>query len=78
MERACAVVVCRHACQFTFEDMQRHLLEFKIAQQYVPEHLVHLSELPMTASGKVQKFVLREKVARLLQDQREAARAKTD
>jgi cyclohexanecarboxylate-CoA ligase len=61
-ERACAVVVLRPAQQFTFDDMRSHLLQFKLAHQYIPEHLVVVTELPMTPSGKVQKYVLRDQI----------------
>lgn len=76
-ERACAVVVPREASSFTLEDMQRHLLNCRMAQQYVPEHLVLLHELPMTPSGKVQKFVLRKQVVELLIRRNEITDAKT-
>ncbi len=38
--------------------------ERRIARQKLPEHLTLLDSMPMTASGKVQKFVLRERLRR--------------
>jgi acyl-CoA synthetase (AMP-forming)/AMP-acid ligase II len=38
--------------------------ERRIARQKLPEHLTLLESMPMTASGKVQKFVLRERLRR--------------
>lgn len=40
--------------------MVGHLKAQQMAQQYVPERLEIVSELPRTPSGKVQKFKLRE------------------
>ena len=35
----------------------------QLASFKIPKHLVLMQEFPMTSSGKVQKFVLREQVA---------------
>ncbi len=59
-ERACAFVVPKSGQRFGFDDMARFMTEQKIARQYVPERLELLDELPLTPSGKVQKFKLRE------------------
>jgi cyclohexanecarboxylate-CoA ligase len=40
--------------------MAQFLSDLKVARQYLPERLEIVSELPMTPSGKVQKFKLRE------------------
>lgn len=63
-ERACAYVVPRSA--LTLEDVRVFLREQRIAPNYWPERLELLDQLPMTASGKVQKFRLREMIAATL------------
>ncbi|MGE0796915.1 MAG: AMP-binding protein [Lautropia sp.] len=61
-ERACAVVVLRPGTALDFEAMRRHLLSFELARQYLPEFLIVADELPMTPSGKIQKYLLRQQV----------------
>lgn len=58
-ERACAFVVPRPDKSFDFEEMTRFLKELHLAQQYFPERLEIRDKLPATASGKIQKFALR-------------------
>lgn len=58
-ERACAFVVPRAGQGFTFDDMQAHLKALGFAIQYWPERLELREALPSTASGKIQKFALR-------------------
>jgi cyclohexanecarboxylate-CoA ligase len=70
-ERACAVVVLRPSQALSFEGMHAHLLQFKLARQYIPEYLVVLDSLPMTPSGKVQKYVLRAQIETFLGQARE-------
>ena len=59
-ERACAFVGLHADEALTFEEMCRHLRDHGIATQYLPEKLVVRDALPRTASGKIQKFLLRE------------------
>jgi glutaryl-CoA dehydrogenase/cyclohexanecarboxylate-CoA ligase len=62
-ERACAVVVLKAGVDgFTFEEMRQFLSEKGVAKQYWPERLEVLPELPKTASGKIQKFQLRDQI----------------
>jgi cyclohexanecarboxylate-CoA ligase len=58
-ERACAFVVPKARQAFSFEDMQAHLKALGFAVQYWPERLELREALPSTASGKIQKFALR-------------------
>lgn len=58
-ERACAFVVPRPEKSFDFAEMTRFLKEQHLAQQYFPERLEIRDRLPSTASGKIQKFALR-------------------
>jgi cyclohexanecarboxylate-CoA ligase len=63
-ERACACVVLKPGVEaFTFEEMQQFFEDKGVARQYWPERLEVLSELPKTASGKIQKFQLRHRIA---------------
>lgn len=65
-ERACAVIVPRNGAAFDLARMRSHLESARLARQYFPEHLVVLDELPMTPSGKVQKFLLRKRVLEII------------
>ena len=59
-ERACAFVVPRDGASLSFAEMVAYLKAQQMAQQYIPERLELVTELPRTPSGKVQKFKLRE------------------
>ncbi len=62
-ERACACVVLRPGVEeFTFEEMKAFLADKGVAKQYWPERLEVLPTLPSTASGKIQKYKLRNQV----------------
>lgn len=65
-ERACAFVVLKSSQEFTFTDMICFLKEAGTATPFLPERLEIVGEMPRTASGKLQKFVLREMAARLV------------
>ncbi|MCH3002753.1 hypothetical protein K3W91_14720, partial [Listeria monocytogenes] len=49
----------REGEDFIFADMVGYLKSQRIAVQYIPEKLEIVAELPITPSGKVQKFKLR-------------------
>lgn len=59
-ERACAVVVPRPGARFDLAAMAEFLKSQKVARQYIPERLVLCDAMPVTPSGKIQKFRLRE------------------
>ncbi|WP_026380630.1 cyclohexanecarboxylate-CoA ligase [Afifella pfennigii] len=59
-ERACAFVTLKPGASFSFEEMVAFLEEQRLAKQYRPERLEIREALPATASGKVQKFALRQ------------------
>jgi cyclohexanecarboxylate-CoA ligase len=61
-ERACAVVAPAGGPP-TLPDLQRHLEELGMARSFWPERLEIVDELPKTPSGKIQKFVLRQRLA---------------
>ncbi|GAA5061791.1 cyclohexanecarboxylate-CoA ligase [Thermocatellispora tengchongensis] len=60
-ERACAVIV-PEGTPPTLEDLRTHLAELDMAKQYWPERMEVVDALPRTPSGKVQKFVLRDRL----------------
>ena len=68
-ERACAFVVPREAASLAFTEMQEFLLKSGVARSYWPERLELVDTLPMTATGKIQKFVLRERAKDLVETQ---------
>jgi cyclohexanecarboxylate-CoA ligase len=59
-ERACAFVVTKPDKTFTFEDMTAYFNECKLTNQYRPERLEIVEELPRTATGKILKYHLRD------------------
>lgn len=59
-ERACAFVVTKPGKTFTFEDMTAYFNEARLTNQYRPERLEIVDDLPRTATGKIQKYQLRE------------------
>jgi cyclohexanecarboxylate-CoA ligase len=64
-ERVCAVVVPAGAGEEppTLDELRSHLAALGMAKQFWPEQLVVKEALPKTASGKTQKFALREELA---------------
>lgn len=62
-EKACAFVVRRGDEPLTLDDLVSVLEQEGIAKYKWPERLELVGELPMTASGKVQKFVLEKQLA---------------
>ena len=62
-ERACAVVIPRGGQTITLEEITAYLERHELARQKFPERLELVSEFPMTPSGKIQKYRLREIVA---------------
>jgi acyl-CoA synthetase (AMP-forming)/AMP-acid ligase II len=60
-ERACAVVVPRPGSAPTLADINEFLKGRRISMQKLPEMLLLVDELPLTATGKVQKFLLRDR-----------------
>lgn len=62
-ERACACIVPKPGAPApTLESVQEYLRGKGVAKQYWPEKVVSMETLPATASGKIQKFHLRELV----------------
>lgn len=60
-ERACACIVPAEGSGLpTLESVREYLASKGVAKQYWPEKVVAMEDLPATASGKIQKFHLRE------------------
>lgn len=68
-ERGCLFVTLKDDAKLTFRGMVTYLKEQDLAQQYFPERLEVLGAMPRTASGKIQKFVLRDWAGRLAEKQ---------
>jgi cyclohexanecarboxylate-CoA ligase len=60
-ERACAFVTVRPGATFDLAACQAWMSQNQVAKQYWPERVECLASMPTTASGKIQKFSLREK-----------------
>jgi cyclohexanecarboxylate-CoA ligase len=65
-EKACAFITLHPGQTLTFRQLSDFLLGHNLAKQYLPERLEILDEMPRTPSGKIQKFVLRERVKEFL------------
>lgn len=72
-ERACAFVVLRKGAHLDFDRMQHYLFACQASKHYWPERLEIVAELPRTPSGKVQKYILRERARELRPYERGAA-----
>ena len=63
-ERACAIIKLKDPAQsLSFNELVDFLKTHNLAVQYIPERLEIWDEIPMTPSGKIQKFKLRELLA---------------
>ncbi|MCW2816137.1 MAG: o-succinylbenzoate--CoA ligase [Nocardioides sp.] len=63
-EKVCAYLVLADGVDsFTLEDLTAYLMEHSVATQKLPERLELVTEFPMTATGKVQKHLLRADIA---------------
>src|SRR5262245_11066509 len=63
VERACAFVIAKPGQTLTLEDVVAYLDDHRLARHKFPERLELVSEFPMTPSGKIQKYRLREAIA---------------
>lgn len=59
-ERGCAFIVLRPGTTIDLAGLQNYLREARMAKQFWPERVETVAELPRTASGKIQKFRLKE------------------
>ncbi len=61
-EIGCACIVPEAGQTLSLDDLREFLAEQQVTRQFWPEQVELLDEFPMTPSGKVQKFRLRELV----------------
>ena len=61
-EELCACVILRPGMQAGAEEI-RAFCQGEIAYYKVPRYVVFVDAFPMTVTGKIQKFVLREQIA---------------
>lgn len=60
-ERLCAYVTLDdNANDLTLDEVKNYLTEQQLSRNYLPEYLEVIEAMPRTASGKIQKFKLRE------------------
>ncbi|UPJ46539.1 AMP-binding protein [Bradyrhizobium sp. 200] len=59
-ERGCAFIVPRAGSDIDLAAVQAYLRDCKMAKQFWPERVEAIADLPRTASGKIQKFKLKE------------------
>ncbi|ORU90829.1 MAG: hypothetical protein A6F71_07725 [Cycloclasticus sp. symbiont of Poecilosclerida sp. M] len=64
-ERGCCFITLRDAQSLDIETMKKYLDEEGISKSYWPEYLQILEMMPRTASGKTQKFKLRDMTKKL-------------
>ncbi len=65
-EEICAVIVPKDGVTLEPDDIRAYVNR-NLAKHKTPKYVVFLDRLPLTASGKVQKYLLREKVAAMLE-----------
>jgi cyclohexanecarboxylate-CoA ligase len=70
VERACAVVIPREGQSITLAEISAFLDQQQLAKHKFPERLEIVGEFPMTPSGKIQKYRLRQLVAERIDAER--------
>jgi len=75
-EGVCAFVIPNPPQRVDVATLAGFLEEAGLARQKFPERVELVGDLPRTASGKVQKNVLRERIAAMIERERRDARAK--
>ena len=68
-ETGCAVVVTRPGTEVSLTELTRYLVAKGVAKFKLPERLEIWPELPTNPTGKIQKFIIRQRLAE--QDERE-------
>ena len=61
-ERSCAVLVLKAGADLGLPEISEFLLSRGLSKHYLPERIVVTNELPMTQSGKIQKYKVRDLV----------------
>ncbi|PON18925.1 hypothetical protein C2W62_05500 [Candidatus Entotheonella serta] len=74
-ERVCAYVICEPGQILNFDEMVAFLKGKRMSVWKLPERLEIRQEFPMTPSGKIQKFMLRQEIAQLIEQEHAEASA---
>ena len=74
-ERICAFVIPKPGSTIDLLEVQRWMAQAQAAKQKWPERIEIVDKLPTTPSGKVQKYLLRDKVAELVRSEQDSDRA---
>ena len=72
-ERICALVVPKSGAELTLEDLAELAERSGLAKQKWPERLEILTELPMTPTGKVQRYALKQLITEKLTEESRTA-----
>lgn len=64
-EEACAYIILKENMTVTQDDIKDYVKK-NMARHKVPKYVIFTKEFPMTASGKIQKFKMREQAIRQL------------
>lgn len=65
-ERICAFVVLSEGTNLSVPEVQAMMEAAGVSKQKWPERVEVIDQLPMTTSGKVQKYLLRQRIAELI------------
>lgn len=61
-ERISVVLKTSDDVRFSVESLSEYLLGEGLSRHYLPEFVLHVDDMPMTLSGKIKKFELREQL----------------
>ncbi|MBQ9624775.1 MAG: AMP-binding protein [Clostridia bacterium] len=64
-EEACAFVILKQGYTATAEEIQKYVKD-RMARHKVPKYVIFTDKFPLTASGKIQKFKMREQAVEQL------------
>jgi non-ribosomal peptide synthetase component E (peptide arylation enzyme) len=67
-EKLCAYVVPVQGAHPTLEELTEFMKSKRVMMQKLPERLELRESLPLTPTGKVEKFRLRDEISRLLKE----------
>ena len=71
-EELCVWIIPRTGAALTEDEVRAHC-RGRIAHYKIPRHILFVDAFPMTVTGKVQKFAMREQMLRILEDGRKRA-----
>lgn len=72
-EECCAFVVLKKNAKANEKDIQKFVMD-NMARHKVPKYVIFTDKFPMTASGKIQKYKMREQAIKVLQLENEERR----